>query len=149
MDMHTPTPTLSDLTLENLLPHRGRMLLIRDILEVDAEHAVTRSVVDESWPMVKGDGVHPLVLVELAAQTAGVCNGWGRIQSRGLDSNQMGWLVGIKKTDFFIDTLQVGCSVITRSENTYNFENLREVSCTMYLDETLIGRATLQLFQAK
>jgi len=147
MDMHTTT--LSDLTLEDLLPHRGRMLLIRDILEVDAQHAVTRSVVDESWPMVKGDGVHPLVLVELAAQTAGVCNGWGRIQSRGLDSNQMGWLVGIKKTDFFIDTLQVGCSVITRSENTYNFENLREVSCTMYLDETLIGRATLQLFQAK
>ena len=147
MDMHTTT--LSDLTLEDLLPHRGRMLLIRDILEVDAEHAVTRSVVDESWPMVKGDGVHPLVLVELAAQTAGVCNGWDRIQSRGLDSNQMGWLVGIKKTDFFIDTLPVGSSVITRSENTYNFENLREVSCAMHLDETLIGRATLQLFQAK
>ncbi|MCF6187787.1 MAG: hypothetical protein L3J49_10010 [Desulfobulbaceae bacterium] len=145
--MHT-TP-LTDLNLEDLLPHRGRMLLIRDILEVDAEHAVTRSVVDESWPMVKGDCVHPLVLVELAAQTAGVCNGWGRIQSRGLDSNQMGWLVGIKKTEFLIDTLHVGNSVITRSENTYNFENLREVSCTMYLDETLIGRATLQLFQAK
>ncbi len=143
------TTPFNDLSLEDLLPHRGRMLLIRDVLEVDAGHAVTRSVVDESWPMVKGDGVPPLVLVELAAQTAGVCNGWDRIQSRGLDSNQMGWLVGIKKTDFFIDTLQVGSAVITRSENTYNFENLREVSCTMYLDDTLIGRATLQLFQAR
>jgi len=143
------TTPFNDLSLEDLLPHRGRMLLIRDILEVDAAHAVTRSVVDASWPMVKGDGVHPLVLVELAAQTAGVCNGWDRIRIRGLDSNQMGWLVGIKKTDFFIDTLQVGSAVITRSENTYNFENLREVSCTMYLDDTLIGRATLQLFQAR
>lgn len=147
MDMHTTT--LSDLSLEDLLPHRGRMLLISDMLEVDAEHAVTRSSVDASWPMLKDDGVHPLVLVELAAQTAGVCNGWDRIQSRGLESNRMGWLVGIKKAEFFIERLELGSGVVTRAENTYVFENLREVSCTMQLGDRLIGRATLQLFQAK
>ncbi len=143
------TTTLTDLNLEDLLPHRGRMLLIRDILEVDADHAMTRSVVDASWPLVKGNSVHPLVLIELAAQTAGVCNGWDRIQTQGLDSNQMGWLVGIKKAEFFIDSLEMNSSVMTRAENTYVFENLREVACAMHLDDTLIGRATLQLFQKK
>jgi predicted hotdog family 3-hydroxylacyl-ACP dehydratase len=110
---------------------------------------VTRSVVDSSWPLLEDDAVPPLILVELAAQTAGVCNGLDRIQSRGRDSNQMGWLVGIKKTDFFIDRLPVGSAVVVRADNSYNFGNLREVSCEMSMDGTLIGRATLQLFQAQ
>ncbi len=141
--------TRTDSTLEDLLPHRGRMLLVRDVLEVDADHAMTRSVVDASWPMAGGGSVHPLVLVELAAQTAGVCNGWDRIQTQGLDSNRMGWLVGIKKAEFFIERLNIGSIITVRAENTYVFENLREVSCTMELNDTVIGRATLQLFQAK
>lgn len=143
------TRTLSDLCLEDLLPHRGRMMLIREILEVDADHAVTRCVVDKSWPLAKGEVVRSLILVELGAQTAGVCNGWDRVQTQGLDSNPMGWLVGIKKAEFFIDNLPVGSSVIARAENTYNFENLREVFCEMHLDDKLIGQATLQLFQAE
>jgi hypothetical protein len=61
----------------------------------------------------------------------------------------MGWLVAIKKADFFINALPLGSAVIVRAENTYNFENLREISCELRLDDTLIGQATLQLFQAR
>jgi predicted hotdog family 3-hydroxylacyl-ACP dehydratase len=139
---------MDDLRLEDLLPHRGRMLLVDDVVEVDSSHAVTRCVVDKSWPLVRDNAVHPLVLLELAAQTAGVCNGWDRIQTQGLDSNQMGWLVAIKKAEFFIDRLPLGSAVIARAENTYNFENLREVACTLRRDGALIARTTLQLFQA-
>jgi len=87
--------------------------------------------------------------VEIAAQTAGVCNGWDRIKTQGLDSNQMGWLVAIKKADFFIDILPLGGKIIARAKNTYNFENLREIDCSLRLNEKLIGQATLQLFQAR
>ena len=69
------TLNLSDLTLEDLLPHRGNMLLIKKILEVDSAHALTLCQVERSWPMAEDKGVHSLILVELAAQTAGVCNG--------------------------------------------------------------------------
>ncbi len=144
--MHTPT--LSDLTLEDLLPHRGNMLLVKEVLAVDSRNAQALFAVEQSWPMADGQGVHPLILVELAAQTAGVCNGWGRIQTQGRDSNQMGWLVAIKKADFFIDSLPFGAIITARAENTYSFENLREVSCELHMDDQLIGRATLQLFQA-
>jgi len=139
---------ISDLTLEDLLPHRGDMLLLEKVLEVDTEHAVTLSRVHTSWPMVDEQGVDPLILVELAAQTAGVCNGLDRIQSKGLDSEKMGWLVGIKKTEFFTQSLAFGCEIKTSAENTYNFENLREVSCELHLENKLICRCTLQLFQA-
>lgn len=140
--------TLSDLTLEDLLPHRDGMLFVREVLEVDSNNARTLFLVDKSWPMADEQGVHPLILVELAAQTAGVCNGWDRIQTNGLDSNQMGWLVGIKKADFFIDSLPFGSIVTGTAENTHSFENLREVSCELYMNEQLIGKVTLLLFQA-
>lgn len=145
--MNTPLQ-LSDLTLADLLPHRSPMMLIDEVLAVDVDHAITRCVVDSSWPLVANGVAHPLIMIELAAQTAGVCNGWDRIQTKGLDSDQMGWLVGIKKADFFIASLPVGISVIVRAENTHNFENLRQVSCELHQNEALIGNATLQLFQA-
>ncbi len=142
------TITISDLTLEDLLPHRGHMMLLEKVLEVDSKHALTCSRVGKSWPMAEQQGVHPLILIELAAQTAGVCNGLDRIQTKGLDSDQMGWLVGIKKTEFFINFLPFGSEIITSAENSYNFENLREVSCEQHLDNKLICISTLQLFQA-
>jgi predicted hotdog family 3-hydroxylacyl-ACP dehydratase len=138
----------SDLTLEDLLPHRGKMMLVKKVFEVDRKHARTLCRPEKSWPMSDDRGVHPLILIELAAQTAGVCNGWDRIQTRGIDSAQMGWLVGIKKADFFIDHLPLGSDIITSAKNTYNFENLRVVLCEQTLDGILISRITLQLFQA-
>jgi predicted hotdog family 3-hydroxylacyl-ACP dehydratase len=142
------TLTLSNLTLEDLLPHRDGMLFVKKVLEVNREHARTLFRVEKSWPMADDQGVHPLILVELAAQTAGVCNGWERVQTKGRDSNQMGWLVAIKKAEFFIDSLPFGSTVTGRTATTHSFENLREVSCELYMNDRLIGTATLQLFQA-
>ncbi len=139
----------SGLTLEDLLPHRRPMLFIDEVLAVDTTSALTRSQVKDSWPLQVKGGVRPLILVELAAQTAGVCNGWDRIQTQGLDSNQMGWLVAIKKADFFINILPLEGEIIARAKNRYNFENLREIDCSLRLNEKLIGQATLQLFQAR
>ena len=140
---------LSDCALEDLLPHRGRMLLVSEILEVDSSKARTFSRVDPAWPLADGQGVDSLVLVELAAQTAGVCNGWDMIQTKGLDSERMGWLVGVKKAEFLIESLPFGAGIIASAENTYIFNNLREVSCELRMDDRVIGRATLQLFQAE
>ncbi|WP_458776689.1 hypothetical protein [Desulforhopalus sp. 52FAK] len=140
--------TISDLTLEDVLPHRGHMMLLEKVLEVDTKHALTLCRVKESWPMADERGVDPLILIELAAQTAGVCNGLDRIQSKGPDSEKMGWLVGVKKTEFFIQSLPFGSEIIASAENTYSFENLREVSCELHIANKLICRSTLQLFQA-
>ncbi|KJR97484.1 MAG: hypothetical protein VR65_24295 [Desulfobulbaceae bacterium BRH_c16a] len=142
------TLPLTDLSLEDLLPHRDNMILVSEVLEVDCKHALTTCRVDPLWPMADEKGVPSLILVELAAQTAGVCNGWERIQTKGRDSDPTGWLVGIKKADFFIEYLPFGGSIVCSAENINSFENLREVFCEQHLDNALIGRITLQLFQA-
>ncbi len=139
---------LSGLSLEDLLPHRASMLLIGEILEVDSGHAVTLSRVAGTWPLTGRHGVSPLIMVELAAQTAGVCNGWDRIRTQGLDSDQMGWLVAVKRADFFIDHLVIGTPVTVRAENTLSFEKFREISSRVYHEDRLIAEVVLQLYQA-
>jgi predicted hotdog family 3-hydroxylacyl-ACP dehydratase len=139
---------LSGLSLEDLLPHRASMLLIDQILEVDSGHAITLSRVAGTWPLTGRHGVSPLIMVELAAQTAGVCTGWDRIRTQGLDSDQMGWLVAVKRADFFIDHLPIGTPVMVKAENTLIFENFREVSSRVYHEDRLIAEVVLQLYQA-
>ncbi len=139
---------VSGLTLEDLLPHRGNMVLLDDVLEVDFDHALTVSVMRPSFPLIVEEGVQPLIMVELAAQTAGVCNGWDRIKSQGIDSSQMGWLVGVKRAQFYIEYIPLGSRVVTRSENSHKYDTLREVDSVIHLDGKLIGEVTLQLFQA-
>ena len=139
----------SPYTLDDLLPHRDNMRLIDAVLEVDRERARTRSVVRRSWPLVRHNMVTPLILLEVAAQTAGVCNGWDRIQTQGPESDSMGWLVGIKDAEFFTGALAVGSELIGWAENRYSFENLREVACEVRQDTTLLLRVILQLFQQR
>ncbi len=141
------TLQIDSYSIEDILPHRGDMLLIDDILEVDSKHAITASVIKKSCPLMDADGVQALIMVELAAQSAGVCNGLDRIKKQGIDSEKMGWLVGIKRAVFHVEKIPVGSKVITHSKNVHNYDKLREVSAVVYLDEKLIGEIILQLYQ--
>jgi len=67
----------AEMSVEELLPHRGRMKLVDEIIEVDEERALTRSTVTDLWPFFDGKTVNALVLIELVAQTAGISNSWG------------------------------------------------------------------------
>lgn len=139
---------LAHLTIEDLLPHREGMLLIGEVLEVSATHAVTLSTVRPTWPLADEYGVESLICVELAAQTAGVCNGWERIQTQGRDSDQMGWLVAVKRADFCISHLPLGSTIKARAENTLIFDKFREVTSQLHHDDQLIASVVLQLYQA-
>jgi predicted hotdog family 3-hydroxylacyl-ACP dehydratase len=138
---------LTNYALEDLLPHRGLMLLIGEILNVDSMHAVTLSKVVKTWPMADQDGVSSLIFVELAAQTAGVCNGWLRIQENGPESEKTGFLVAVKRADFYVDHLPFGLQVRARAENTLAFDNFREVTSQLYDQDHLLADVVLQLYQ--
>ncbi len=140
---------IDELSLEDILPHRGGMLLIDDIIKVEKNFAVTEAVISRSFPMADSQGVPPLILVELAAQTAGVCNGLTRIKIDGKDSSKKGWLVGVKRAQFFVDgSIGFGSRLVVRSENRHEFDMLREVFCVVHLDDVLLAEITLQLIQA-
>ncbi len=139
---------LEDIGIEDLIPHRGRMLLIDEIIEVDENRAVTSAVVSEEWPLFDGKSANPIVLIELVAQTAGITNGWDRIQKRGLDSEKKGWLVGVKKADFSIDAIPLHTRIITRCENKFKYDSFREVQGFSQIGPDIVCEIALQVFQA-
>ncbi len=140
---------LAAINIEDLIPHRGKMILIDKIIDLEKEYAVTSSIVSKSWPLLTDDGVQPLILLELAAQSAGICNGWDRIKTQGVDSDKMGWLVGIKRAVFHIDLIPLACEIITRAENFKKYDSLREIRSVLRLHNDIIAEVTLQLFQVE
>jgi predicted hotdog family 3-hydroxylacyl-ACP dehydratase len=135
--------------IENLIPHRERLKLIDSIVSVDQEHAVTRATVKENWPLLSGDGVCSILLVELAAQTAGVCIGWNeKLKTGGPQGEASGWLVGIKKAHFHIDTIPLNTCITIRSENRLVVENYKEIAATAHIGKLLVGDIILQILVA-
>ncbi|VAW38805.1 hypothetical protein MNBD_DELTA03-963 [hydrothermal vent metagenome] len=139
---------LAEINIEDLIPHRGKMILIDEIVEMTPEYSLTSSTVNEDWPLLSAGGVSTLILIEVAAQSAGVCNGWDRIQVKGIESSKMGWLVGIKRAEFSRDFIPLRSKIITRSENSSKYDNLRITSSVSRIDDDIIAEVTLQLFQA-
>lgn len=138
---------LPNVAIEDLIPHRGRMKLIDDIIEVNEQRAVTRSVVTDQWPLVDQGAVNVLLLVELVAQTAGVNNGWARIKKRGLASDKKGWLVGIKRADFFVDRVPLHTEIIASAENHFEYDNFREIRGDARIGNKTVAEVVLQVFQ--
>jgi predicted hotdog family 3-hydroxylacyl-ACP dehydratase len=139
----------SDIKIEDLLPHRDRMLLIDEILEVDHNMAVTCATVTDCWPFFNGNGVDPLVLIEVVAQTAGINNGWVRIQKHGKDSEKKGWLVGIKQSRFFVDMLTLNDRIITHVENQFEYEGYRQILGTARIGSEVVGEVALQVIRTE
>ena len=132
--------------IEDLIPHRERLKLIDTINFVDQEHAVTRATVKENWPLYSGDAVSAIVLIELAAQTAGVCIGWNqKMKSDGPMGEAKGWLVGIKNARFYVNTIPLDSCIITRSENRLVVENYKEIAASASIGEKLVGEISLQI----
>jgi predicted hotdog family 3-hydroxylacyl-ACP dehydratase len=132
--------------IEDLIPHRERLKLIDTIVSVDQEHAVCRATINKNWPLLSGDGVCAIVLVELAAQTAGVCIGWNeKMKTAGPQGEASGWLVGIKKAHFHIDKIPLNTCITIRSENRLVVENYKEIAATARVGQTLVGEIVLQI----
>jgi predicted hotdog family 3-hydroxylacyl-ACP dehydratase len=134
--------------IENLIPHRGRMRLIDTIVRVDRKQAVARATVKESWPLLSGNAVSALVLVELAAQTAGVCIGWHeKMKTDGPKTKAAGWLVGIKKAGFYVEKIPVGTCLTTQSEIHLVVDNYKEIIATASINQKPVAEIYLQILQ--
>jgi len=135
------------LTIEDILPHRETMLLVEEVVAVDDNQAVTRSTVSSRWPLTDDRGAQVLVLVELAAQTAGINNGLRIRRTQGA-SDHMGWIAGIKSARFFVDTLPLGALVEVTSQNQFEFEGFREILVRATVEGRPAAEIIMQLVQA-
>ncbi len=140
-------PNLTELPLEALLPQRRPMLLLDRVLRGDALSAVTESVVQPTWPLAGEAGVEALLLIEIAAQTAGVCCSWQRIRAKGLDSTQTGWIVAIKKSRLVASVLPFGTRIRAEARKTINYGGFQEVAAILFAGGARVAEVLLQLYQ--
>jgi predicted hotdog family 3-hydroxylacyl-ACP dehydratase len=137
-----------ELTPESLLPHRRPMLLVDEILTLDDGCAVTRSTVRGDWPLCDGREASAIVLIELVAQTSGIHNGFIRNKVKGPAADKRGWIVGIRRAHLSVDRLPVGTVVVTRTENTMEYEGFRDVCGRVEIGNRPAAEITLQLLSA-
>ena len=131
----------------DLLPHRGAMLLLDAVLEVDGKRAVTETLVKTSWPAAADAGVSPLICVELVAQTIGICNVWDLVRLHGENTNKNGWLVAIKKAVFHADTLPIGARLTIWAENGFSYDMFREATGWVYWQGQVVAEVVAQIYQ--
>ena len=142
--------SVTGIQIEDLIPHRGRMKWVDDVLEVNDALAKTSSLVTEQWPLDDMDTADPIMLIELVAQTAGVLEGWKSKKKDG-KAEAKGWLVGIKKADFFIDRIPLKMLLVATVRRLYSLESSLE-SYAVFAGEVesesrLLSRVELQVFR--
>ena len=123
------------------------MKLVGKILEIHKGKAVVETIITEDFPLIDNNKINPIILIELIAQTAGVSNGMERLTKHGLDSEKMGWIVGIKKAVFYVNEIPVGSKIITYAENCFKYDSFREIKGKAVIDSVVAGEVTLQVFQ--
>jgi predicted hotdog family 3-hydroxylacyl-ACP dehydratase len=131
--------------IEALIPHRGRMRLIGEVVAVDDDRAVTSSAATESWPLFRDGSVDALVTIELVAQTAALMEGWKRQQSgRG---GAEGWLVGIKRADFRMPRIPLPATLLTEVRKDYAMEGYAVFEGTVRLGTEVVATVSIQAFR--
>ena len=124
------------------------MRLIDHVVTVDEHCAVAQATVKRHWPMVTGEGVNPMVLIEMAAQTAGVCIGWRAHTNRAKgNAAPKGWLVGVKQAMFYADWLPLEACITIHAEVRLTVGGFREIIAAATMGETLVGEVHLQVLQ--
>ncbi|HOI73044.1 MAG TPA: hypothetical protein PLO63_02745 [Syntrophales bacterium] len=135
----------TNLKIEDLIPHRDRLRLIDEIVDLDDQTAVTRSLAASSWPTAGPDGVDPVILIELTAQSAAVCIG-ARRKRQGKKSASLGWIVGIKSADFLVEKVPLRSVVQTRVRLLYSIEGYSVFEGIAETGGETLARVQIQVF---
>jgi predicted hotdog family 3-hydroxylacyl-ACP dehydratase len=130
--------------IEDLIPHRDRMKLIDDIVDITTEKAITTTTVSERLPLFHDGFVDPLIMIEMVAQTAGVHVSWKRGLNKGGGG---GLLVGIKNAEFLVDRIPLHTVLTTTVEHLYSAENYTVLEGAVRTETEMIGRVEIQVIR--
>ena len=133
--------------IETLIPHRGAMKLIGEITVMDDERCVTASTASDRWPLCEDGFVDPIILIELAAQTAGAHFGWDEMRKGDPAAGKVGWIVGIKKAKFFLDRIPVGSRIEVTINDRKRGGTYAEIAGTARIGDETVGQIKLQVFR--
>lgn len=132
----------SPYSLDDLIPHRDAMMLIDKVVSCDlAAATLTASVTikpqwQENWAAIE-------FMAQAAAALAGLAdhaNGWQ-------GAPRMGFLLGTRKLEIFIDRFIVGHTYFITASNSFFADGVASFDCKILDGDTLIAKATLSAYR--
>ncbi len=135
---------MNNWNIEDLIPHRDRMKLVEEVIDLNDEASVSASVVNDNWPLYNEGSLNPIILIELVAQTAALAVGNKKIEETGKSIS--GWLVGVKTAAFLKNEVPLGTRLICEVRRKYDRANYAVYTGAVKIGEDLIFETELQLF---
>lgn len=129
--------------LVELLPHRGQMILLDEVIGWDGEVAHCRVVITEGRPFVTATGAETVVVIEYMAQCVAA---WVALSGRERgEPVQIGYLLGCRELRMQRDRLPVGLRLDVTARRVWGNDALGSFTCEVRDAEGLVSEATLSV----
>jgi predicted hotdog family 3-hydroxylacyl-ACP dehydratase len=140
--VNKPYPPIAD-----LVPHAPPMLLLEELLEVDAESAVTRVSISERSPFFENGGVPAVVTIEYMAQTiAAFAGAQRRVEGQAVE---LGFLLGCRQMTLHVDSLAAGDELRVQVRRVWTSDKLGQFECAVTREGLPIAQAVLSVYQGR
>ena len=132
-----------------LVPHRGAMCLLDEVIAFDADSVEARTAVRADSPFADGAGTGSWLGIEYMAQTVAAFAGL-RAHASG-NAAPVGLLVGTRRYSAQCAVFAAGSSLRVRAERRFEADNgLASFACRILgADDALLAEATLTVYQPR
>lgn len=128
-----------------LLPHRGRMLLLDEVVASGPGFTACRVVIRPDSSFVEGGRVPGLVAIEYMAQTVAAYAG---LEARGQGRPvRIGYLLGTRELSLEIDEFQVGDDLLIEVHHQFGDELIGAFDCTVRCRGRIVASGCLTVYQ--
>ncbi len=135
-----PVPALA-----RLVPHRGAMLLLDEVVSGDEQSIVCR-VTPRADSLFARDGhVAAVVAVEYMAQACAAWLGWQALR-RG-EPPSGGWLVGLREVELSCDAFELGTALDVHARHGFGELRLASFETRVLAGSQLLAVATLNVLR--
>ncbi|WP_370900593.1 ABC transporter permease [Chryseobacterium gossypii] len=137
-----------NINIHNYLPHREPMLMADYILELTKDRVITSFDILEDNIFVHNNEFVEAGLIENLAQTCSAILGQSFFEDPDTDTRVIGFITNIKKIEIF-SLPEVGAKIISKASLISQFENICNIFCETFHNDTLLIRAEINLFIQK
>jgi predicted hotdog family 3-hydroxylacyl-ACP dehydratase len=131
--------------VEQLVPHRGPMLLLDEVRRGDAKGIECRVLLRPDSPFVEAGRVRAAVAVEYMAQCVAA---WVGLQghARG-EPVRIGYLVGAREVAFAVDEFRVGDELRIEATRVWGDDTLGHFECKVSRDGATVATGGLNVYR--
>jgi predicted hotdog family 3-hydroxylacyl-ACP dehydratase len=131
--------------VEELLPHRERMLLLDEVREAGEASIACGVVLREASPFVENGRVNAIVAIEYMAQCVGA---WVGLQDRRNGQPiRIGYLVGSREVTFAVDDFVVGDDLRVEASRLWGDDSLGHFACRVERGGATVAEGVLNVYR--